>query len=169
MPRRPAMRIPVSVGEVIEEVLKKRKLPYVREDRALRLVWRRSVGETIDNNTRPERIERGVLTVRVASSPWLQELRFLKEEIIVRFNEVSGLAPISDLRFLLGQVEARGEEAREKVSSLPPLKSFLTPRDQRMMAESLSRVKDPELREILRRVMEKEIGRRRLKEKRRGR
>ncbi|MCX7981974.1 MAG: DUF721 domain-containing protein [Syntrophales bacterium] len=167
MPKRPALKSPLSVGDVIEAVLKKRKLPFVRKDRSLQLIWSRVVGETISSNTFPERVDRGVLTVRVASSAWLQELRFLKEEIILRFNEVSQIAPIENIRFLLGEIPIHnGEET--KGTPLPSLKDFLTPRDKRMMESSLEKIKDPELRGILRRVMEKEIGRRRLREKRQG-
>lgn len=167
MPRRPALKAPLNLGEIIEQVLKKRKLPFVREDRMLRDIWVRTVGETIALHTRPERIERGILTVRVASSAWLQELRFLKEEIMTRFNELSEATPAHDIRFLLGEVGSSDDRGGGN-TPLRSLKEYLTPWDKKMMVSSLEKIKDPELKEILRRVMEKEIGRRRFREKKQG-
>ncbi len=168
MPRRPALNAPVTIGEIIEKVMKRKKLPFSREDRALKNIWGQVVGETVALQTSPERLERGVLYVRVASSAWLQQLNFLKEEIISRFNEVSGLAPIGEIRFRLGNIkQERWEEGG--IDPLYSLKALLTPRDRRVVEASLAEIKDLELREILRRVMEKEIGRRRLMAKRSGR
>ncbi len=47
--------------------------------------------------------------------------------------------------------------------------SSLNTRDERLVKESLAAVRDPELQEILRRVMTKEISRRRWLEKRKVR
>lgn len=157
--RRRTLTVPQSVGDIIERVMKREKLPFSREDRTLRHAWERAVGETIATQTHPERIARGVLYVRVTTSAWRQELHFLKGEIITGFNAASGLAPIEDIRFFLGEVSGpRSPACQEEVVAAS---ASLTPRDRRMVTESLSRIPDGELREIIRRVMEKEISRRR--------
>jgi hypothetical protein len=47
--------------------------------------------------------------------------------------------------------------------------SFLKERDERLMAESLAAISDPELKDILQRVMIREISRRRFLQRRKGR
>jgi hypothetical protein len=114
-------------------------------------------------------MERGVLHVCVASSVWLQELRFLKEEILERFNGVSRLVPLEDIRFVQGEVKKENPPGVGKDPLPFKVKDLLTPRDHRIMTESLQVLSDPELKEIIRRVMEKEIVRRRFRERKKGR
>jgi len=169
MPRRPALKFPQPIGDILERVMKREKLPFRREDNHLCSLWRQVVGETIAQNTRPLRMERGVLHVCVASSVWLQELRFLKEEILERFNGVSRLVPLEDIRFVQGEVKKENPPGVGKDPLPFKVKDLLTPRDHRIMTESLQVLSDPELKEIIRRVMEKEIVRRRFRERKKGR
>ncbi|MFH1852097.1 MAG: DUF721 domain-containing protein [Candidatus Neomarinimicrobiota bacterium] len=71
----------------------------INQQQAL-LQWSRIVGTTIARNTNPEKIEHGILTVRVASPTWRQELLFSKTQIIDKINESLGKQTIKDIRFI---------------------------------------------------------------------
>lgn len=130
----------------------------------LRRVWDQAVGRQISDQTAPLHIKRGVLYVKVATSVWMHQLQFLKDEIIFKFNRLSAISPISALHLSLGEIRrAPPFGKRQDTESLSPLP--LKPRDQRIIKESVAAIADPELKDILQRVMTKEITRRRLREK----
>ena len=61
--------------------------------------WASVVGEQIARVTTPQRIERGILFVAVASAPWRAELVMRKREIIGKMNQAAGASLIKDIRF----------------------------------------------------------------------
>jgi len=62
-------------------------------------LWREIVGEQVAKASRPERIEKGVLLVRVETAPWRAELSLRKTEIMKRIAEVVGNGIVNDIRF----------------------------------------------------------------------
>ena len=165
--RRRARQIkPEMLGEILGKILKKRNIPHTPTDRRLLDTWRRAVGPQIAAQTHPDTLKRGVLFVRVSAPVWMHQLQFMKEEILDRVRELSGPEEVRSLRFCIGEIPPSppgGAQAPPLDPALPPLAG----RDRAMMRESLEVVRDPELRTILERVMTREIGRRRQREKRR--
>ena len=97
----------------------------------------------------------------------MHQLQFMKDEILGRVRELSGTEEVRSLRFCIGEIPPSppgGAQALPLDPAFPPLAE----RDRSMMRESLETVRDPELRMILERVMTREIGRRREREKQRG-
>ncbi|MDA8126865.1 MAG: DUF721 domain-containing protein [Deltaproteobacteria bacterium] len=167
MHRRSRQLKPTTLGEILQKILKKRNIPHTPTDRQLIERWRRAVGPRISANTYPDSLKRGVLFVRVSAAVWMHQLQFLKEEILAKLNEAKGPEEIRSLHFAIGEIPApRPERDAPLPAKTDP--APLTGRDRRLMQESLNVIGDPELREILERVMTKEIGRRRLREKRQG-
>ena len=153
------------IGEILRKVLKKRNIPHTATDRRLLDLWTRAVGPQIAARTLPETLKRGTLYVRVSAPVWLHQLQFLKEEILRKFNELSGKEEIRSLFFSIGEIPsppARSADPPHAAAVLAPLRK----RDREMMRESLDAVRDPELREILKRVMSREVSHRREREKR---
>ena len=158
---------PEMLGEILGQILKKRNIPHTPTDRRLLDTWRRAVGPQIAAQTHPETLKRGVLFVRVSAPVWMHQLQFMKEEILGRISELSGMEEVRNLRFSIGEIPAPPPGGTQ----VPPLDPTLPPlagRDRTMMRESLEAIQDPELRTILERVMTREIGRRRQREKRKG-
>jgi len=62
--------------------------------------WKEIVGTTIAKNTEPDRVEHGVMVVKVSSPTWRQELYFQKKEIIQKINKTIGKNVIRDIRFI---------------------------------------------------------------------
>lgn len=168
MARRGSTRKLQSMADILPQVLKKQKIPFHFEDQTLRRIWDQAVGPQIAAQTAPRYVKKAGLYITVATSVWMHQLQFMKEEIIFKFNERSGQDPINSLHFSLGELPVRPSGNKRKTSAAP-VSGPLKPRDQRVIRESLSVIQDAELKTILERVMAKEIGRRRLLEKKRGR
>jgi len=167
MARRGRQPKPEILGEILQKILKKRNIPHTPTDRRLLDLWRKAVGPQIALQTHPDRLKRGTLFVRVSAPVWMHQLQFLKEEILGKLNTLAAQDEIRNLQFSIGEIPAPPPGAGREPESpaLPPL----TGRDRTMMRDSLETVRDPELKEILERVMQKEIGRRREHQKRKGR
>ncbi len=101
-------------------------------------LWRRAVGPRISDRTRPGRLERGTLLVRVASAVWAQELSLLSDDLIGRLR-ASGLA-VDTLRFRVERLEPRPRVVAPRAPAPPPAP---LPAD---LESRLAEVDDPELR-----------------------
>jgi Dna[CI] antecedent DciA-like protein len=100
--------------------------------------WQRSVGERLALKTFPERIVEGVLTVRVPSSTWAQELSLLSQVVLERLQAAGH----------------RVQRLRFHVSPSPPqpVLPFTTVRRVELperLQRSISRLGDPDLREVI--------------------
>ena len=164
MRRRTRQAKPEMLGEILHKILKKRNIPHTSTDRYLLNIWRRAVGPQIAAQTHPDTLKRGSLFVRVSAPAWLHQLQFMKEEILGRINELSGKEEIRHLFLTIGELPASLPVTAGHPTPDPPI-SPLPVRDRNMMRDSLATVRDSELREILERVMTKEISRRRRREK----
>lgn len=71
----------------------------IAQNKALN-IWNEIVGDTVAKNTQPDRVEHGVIIVKVSSPTWRQELYFQKKEIIQKINNKIGKNVIRDIRFI---------------------------------------------------------------------
>ena len=166
MRRRPQPKLQ-RIDEILARALQKRHVPFRLEDRRLIDLWNKTVGPQIASQSRPEHLRREILLVKVANSVWMQQLHFLKEEIIGKVNTALGKASVKDIRFAIGQLPASPDQSHVsgfRTRSTAPLKE----RDKKMMDTCLDTLADQELKEIIRRVMTKEITWRRSREKRKA-
>lgn len=152
------------IDEIIPRALKKRHVPYQAEDRRLCEIWEKAVGAEIAAQSRPGYVKRDTLFVRVANSVWMQQLHFLKADIIGKVNAHMEKPSLKDIRFTIGSVPSfRGKGS--DVPATPFLTGSIKARDRDMMENCLSSLADQELKETIRRVMIKEISWRRRREK----
>jgi predicted nucleic acid-binding Zn ribbon protein len=124
--------------------------------------WHALVGPTIARVTAPDGLHRGILSVQVKTSPWMQELRILKPKLIADINAGLGDPPlVTDLRFHFGS--ARIVSADDPVAQLrawmqrrarpaprPPTPA--PPERARAIAGEAAVVDDPELRALIEQV-----------------
>lgn len=71
----------------------------VHQEMAL-LVWDDAVGESIAAQTEPEKVEHGVMVVKVSTPTWRQELQLKKTDIIKEVNSRIGRQSIKNIRFV---------------------------------------------------------------------
>lgn len=67
------------------------------------VLWEAAVGSRIAHRAQPVRLERGVLSVRVATAAWANELSLLSADILAQLAE-RGIAA-SQLRFTVGEIK----------------------------------------------------------------
>ena len=125
MRRRRRQKDLLKLGDVLQRTLKRREVFVPFEDRKLLEIWRQSVGPQIATRTYPENIRRGTLFVKVATSVWMQQLQYMKKEIIEKMNRHQGGETIQNIRFVIGEippqpaVEKRDERPGPDLDALP--------------------------------------------------
>jgi predicted nucleic acid-binding Zn ribbon protein len=65
-------------------------------------LWGRVVDERVGKQTEAVKIRNRVLYVSARSAAWAQELTFLKNKIIKKFNQEAGKEVIRDIKFRAG-------------------------------------------------------------------
>lgn len=151
------------VGEVLFTILKKKGLASKIEENALLKKWPEIVGPQIASQTQPDSLRNGTLFVKTVSSVWVQQLHFIKGEILDKLNQFSGKSAIREIRFIVGY-RLTGKTEEEMPQSAR--KAVLKKRDKDMISECTERLADRELASVLKRVMQLEISRRRQVENR---
>jgi hypothetical protein len=106
-------------------------------------------------HTLPVDIKDGMLTIAVDSPTWLQHLKFMKKEMIEK------LAPfeVKDVKFRHGGVEFRNEIKVYEQKAQPEDFRELTAEDKRRIQQTVDEIDDPDLKESIRKAMEKSARR----------
>ena len=148
------------MGDFLEKTLKKREIHIDIVDHRILHTWNSAVGPQISAHTNPFKYRNGTLFVNVSNPAWMQQLRFMKQEIVEKINAESGKEDIKNIYFSIGDIRRKSVTATDHPIDFSryPLKK----RDRRLIRENLSQIEDEELKEILERVMKKEIIKRRL-------
>ncbi len=97
---------PAPLGAILQQAVEASRIDVDLNVLRLWEQWEGVVGATIAQNTRPEAIKGGLLLVHVSSAPWMQQLQFLKSELIEKLNQALGKAVIEEIRFQIGRVNA---------------------------------------------------------------
>ena len=148
---------------ILQATLKRRKIFLNFEDKSILPLWNKAVGPQIAAQSRPGALKGETLFVKVSTSVWMQQLHFLKEEIIEKINQSLEGAKIKNIYFSIGEIPSAPLKGEEQLPFLME-KHFLKDRDRKLIEESIASLPDQELREILKRAMTKEISRRRFME-----
>jgi predicted nucleic acid-binding Zn ribbon protein len=99
------MAKPDQLGNVLESVLKASSLQI---DLSLHKLWRQwddLVGPTIAQNARPAAIKGKLLLINVSSAPWMQQLQYLKDDLVEKINDDFDKEIVTDIRFKIGPVD----------------------------------------------------------------
>jgi hypothetical protein len=116
---------PRPVGELLAQWLGRKHLDGEIRQYTVWNRWAEIVGERVAARTLPQSLRDGLLTVTVASSAWLNELSFMRADIVRRVNECVGQGIVTGLRLVAGRVgRALPSEDRPRAptsdADLPP-------------------------------------------------
>lgn len=156
------------IDDILHKALKKHHIPLKTVDRRLQNVWFQAVGPRIAAQTYPDSIKKTILFVKVANASWMQQLHFMKQDILEKFNHLHQQDPVSNIFFTIGEINAPAAKKKDPflpADEMPALKA----RDKKMIEKSLAAIADEELRDILKKAMTKEVTRRRMMEKQQDR
>jgi len=94
----------IPVGEIIPDIIRRYR---PASDASLIKVWdlwTSAVGNDVAANAAPAAFKNRLLIVHVSSSVWMQQLRFLKADLLQKLNSMLGRDCISDIKFKIGPV-----------------------------------------------------------------
>ena len=86
--------------KAIEEAIETTGIKSALKQEAAVLLWDSIVGEVVSSVAKAERVESGMLIVKVETPVWRQELHMQKEEIINKINKKIGTSAIREIRFI---------------------------------------------------------------------
>jgi hypothetical protein len=118
--------------------------------------WEKAVGKVIARHAQPCSLHGKKMTLVVDSPAWMQQLSLLKPEIVEKVNRRLGHSAIRDILLKLGEVAPRAGDALEDL----PVRADLDRDEREKIENALQDLHDPEIREAVRRVMEKDFLRR---------
>jgi hypothetical protein len=141
-----------QVGSLLKQVLGAQGLADRLSRYQAWLIWDKLVGEQIAHRARPLRIRQGVLEVQVDHPVWMQQLQMLKPKILEKLNQQIPNAGITDIYL---------RRAQSLPPRLPPAPEAapakwreieLSPAELEQIEERAREIKDPELRQELKRL-----------------
>ena len=104
----------------------------------------------------------GILVIEARNNVWMQELSILRQNIVEKINELLGSEAVRDIRFRIGPMDEKPTAAK-KIE--PPQKTEkadniqLDPQTDGEIEQALAHIEDDELKEALRNMMIRGIGR----------
>jgi hypothetical protein len=119
--------------------------------------WQGIVGVRLSERALPESLNDGVLSVRVPSSTWAQELSFLSHVILERLQQ-SG-HPVTKVRFRVATTTARSRPEP------PPTRVVKAPLPH-SLKQRLAAIDDPDLRQAIAEAAALSLGRQNKKPRR---
>jgi predicted nucleic acid-binding Zn ribbon protein len=90
---------PVSAEAALRDLARRLGISRTLREYEVLTSWSTLVGDRIARVTVPERIERGVLTVSVASAAWRSELSMRRREILDTIHRTTGEKIVKEIRF----------------------------------------------------------------------
>jgi predicted nucleic acid-binding Zn ribbon protein len=142
-----------KLSSTIERILSDRGWGAKLKEYRVFSLWQKAVGPGIARHAQPASIRGKRLTVMVDSSAWMQQLSLMKPEVLSRVNDRLGPDGIESITLKLGELE----RADERPEEYKPAAGNLEAGERRRIAEYLAGVKDPDAREALKKVMEKDL------------
>ena len=91
-----------ELGQIIEQVLRKRKMWRQYQQYLIIDQWAQLVGKEIAAVTRASVLQKQVLRVLVSDSVWLYHLTLLKPQLIEKLNRHAGDTLVQDIYFQVG-------------------------------------------------------------------
>jgi predicted nucleic acid-binding Zn ribbon protein len=148
---------PVHAGELVAKTARRFKLHEKMMMYKLWERWAEIAGAAIIEHARPERWQRGTLVIMVENSAWMQELSFLKDQMIERVRAIFPETKITGVRFELGALPPMPHVISQKVKEAKTRK--LSTDEEEFVEQSTFEIADPSVRSAAKRAMLKGLGR----------
>ena len=139
------MKRPAPLAELLAVVFAGQPVAKRLEEIKIWQVWEEAVGRQIAERARPAGLRDGVLTLTVASAPWMQQLNFLKKELIMQLNQAIGSELVRDIYLKAGTL--RRKDSTIETVQRPPRK--LSEDEQTAVAQQVAAIQDEELRRVI--------------------
>lgn len=144
------MQKPQPIHSVLESTLKSLEIDVPIKTYSIIGAWKEIVGETIADHTQPRRISHQILFIEVIHPTWMQQLQFLKSDLLKRVNNFLGEPLIQDIRFRLGKIS---QKPPKPFKPDPWRREKLDEAKKERIEELLQKVKDEEIRRTMKKVL----------------
>ncbi|MBI4746176.1 MAG: DUF721 domain-containing protein [Deltaproteobacteria bacterium] len=136
-----------TIGEILGSLPVKERV----KEYGLWKVWDKLAGEAVSRHCQPDRLKDGILFLKVDSPVWMQQLQFLKSLILEKVNGYMKENAVKDVRFQIGKLR------QTRKGKFRPWKEVSLPQEVVLRLDNeLSSLRDPELRDIIKKVRIKE-------------
>jgi predicted nucleic acid-binding Zn ribbon protein len=143
--KRRKMPRPMAVSDLLATALHGKPVEKRLQEGKIWLIWDGVVGPAIAAQARPAGFRDGTLTVLVANAPWMQQLNFLKRDIMARLNVRLGCDIVKDIYLRAGRPETPAPPAKTS----PPPHRPLSKAEREQVAARSAAVNDPDLRSAI--------------------
>ncbi|MEA2014561.1 MAG: DUF721 domain-containing protein [Thermodesulfobacteriota bacterium] len=155
------------MGDFLGKALRRKKIFLDLIDHRILDIWNKAVGPQISAKTNPFKLKNNTLFVHVSAPAWMQQLRFMKQEIMDKVNLEWEKGEIENIYFSIGDIHHTPAKTANNLIDFDLY--ALKERDKRLIRENLSQIDDEGLRDILKKVMTKEMIKRRLNDEKSSR
>lgn len=145
---------PSAVTDILASVFKGKPLGLRLKEARIWQVWDHAVGKQISTHARPAKFRDGILTVAVASAPWMQQLTFLKDTILEKLNNALGEPLVTGIYLKAGRLEPISPLLAADVH----IKTKLSQDKENWIASEIASLENRELRDALGAVMRKALA-----------
>ncbi len=145
-------KAPVSISDVFARTRGASAIRQRMKGWRLMERWEEIAGPAVAAHSRPARWQGKNLIVRVDSAPWMQELSFLKEEMVGRIRKEFPASDIGGIKLEQGELPPM-QAGRAKPS--PANSRPLVDEEREFIERSVERIQDDGVREAARRAMAK--------------
>lgn len=91
------------IGEVLKSVFTELERGKNSSQEEIEGLWKSLVGEPGFRHSRPASLRKNILTVKVDSSVWMQELTIRKRQLLKGLKRALGKDKISQIQFRIGE------------------------------------------------------------------
>lgn len=145
------MQKPQSIHSILEKTLKSLEIDVPVKSYSILMAWKEIVGETIADHAQPRRIRNQILFIDVVHPTWMQQLQFLKSDLLKKVNAFLGEPRIQDIRFRLGKISPKPNPPPSKPD--PWQREELDEAKRKRIDDLLQKVRDEEIRRTMKKVL----------------
>lgn len=151
---RPKMLSPMAIADLLGSAFSDKAVGQRLQEGKIWLVWDAVVGPQIAAKAHPVAFRSSTLVVEVTNAPWLQQLNFLKKDIIEKLNSRLGSRLINDIQLRAGtrnQLTAATPRPEKKPRPLSAA-------DNSRIDREAGQIEDAELRDIFSGLLKKHLA-----------
>jgi hypothetical protein len=146
------MRRPAAISGLLNAVLRGTPVEKRLDEGRIWLVWEQAVGSRIASHAVPAAFRDGTLTLTVDSAPWMQQLNYLKQELITKVNGELHEEMVKEIYLKAGRVKVPEPPAAPWVQK----RRQLSAEELAWITEQSDSITDPELRAVFERLIRKD-------------
>ena len=143
---------PAAVSDLLSAVLRGTPAEKRLDEGRIWQVWEQAVGSRIASHARPSAFRDGALTLTVDSAPWMQQLTYLKQELIAKVNGELREEMVKEIYMKAGPVKPAAPAAAPWVQK----RRELSAEELAWIKEQALSVEDPDLREVFESLLKKD-------------